>query len=166
MAGSTPFLKSNCALESTSNVLGYGRITDRGLQRRRCRRRRAAADLMPTTPYMKWPGIVFDRYEPDDVTIRLPLRADLTNDDTYYHGGVIAAVLDTSGAAASWSNRDFEKGAGASTISVTVNYVGQALRSHLPCDHRAAAQGEPSNPAPDTDIPRSRPAGRVHGRRR
>jgi len=35
------------------------------------RRRQAAAELMPTTPYMKWLGIVFDRYEPDDVTIRL-----------------------------------------------------------------------------------------------
>jgi len=28
------------------------------------RRRQAAAELMPTTPYMKWLGIVFDRYEP------------------------------------------------------------------------------------------------------
>ena len=60
------------------------------------RRRQAAAELMPTTPYMKWMGIVSDRYEPDDVTIRLPFREDLTNDGTYYHGGVIAAVFSTN----------------------------------------------------------------------
>jgi uncharacterized protein (TIGR00369 family) len=100
------------------------------------RRRQAAAELMPTTPYMKWLGIVFERYEPDDVTIRLPFREDLTNDDTYYHGGVIAAAMDTSGAAAAWSNHDFEKGTRASTISMTINYVGAAKRSDLICHAR------------------------------
>jgi uncharacterized protein (TIGR00369 family) len=100
------------------------------------RRRQAAAELMPTTPYMKWLGIVFERYESDDVTIRLPFREDLTNDDTYYHGGVIAAAMDTSGAAAAWSNHDFEKGTRASTISMTINYVGAAKRSDLICHAR------------------------------
>ena len=88
---------------------------------------------MPTTPYMKWLGIVFDRYEPDDVTLRLPFREDLTNDGTYYHGGVIAAVMDTAGAAAAWSNHDFEKGTRASTITMTIHYVGAAKRSDLVC---------------------------------
>ena len=41
---------------------------------------------MPSTPYMSWLGIVFDRYEPDDVTIRLPFREDLKNTD----GNVVA----------------------------------------------------------------------------
>jgi uncharacterized protein (TIGR00369 family) len=100
------------------------------------RRRKAVADLMPTTPYMKWLGIVFERYEPDDVTIRLPFREDLTNDGTYFHGGVIAAVIDTTGAAAAWSNHDFDKGSRASTISMTVNYVGAAKRSDLICHAR------------------------------
>jgi uncharacterized protein (TIGR00369 family) len=100
------------------------------------RRRRAAADLMPTTPYMRWLGIVFDRYEPDDVTVRLPFREDLTNDGTYYHGGVIAAAMDTGGAAAAWSNHDFEKGTRAATISMTINYVGAAKRSDLICHAR------------------------------
>jgi uncharacterized protein (TIGR00369 family) len=100
------------------------------------RRRKAVAELMPTTPYMKWLGIVFERYEHDDVTIRLPFREDLTNDGTYFHGGVIAAVIDTTGAAAAWSNHDFDKGSRASTISMTVNYVGAAKRSDLLCHAR------------------------------
>lgn len=100
------------------------------------RRRRAVVELMPSTPYMSWLGIVFDRYEPDDVTIRLPFREDLTNDGTYYHGGVIAAAMDTTGAAAACSNHDFEKGTRASTISMTINYVGAAKHSDLICHAR------------------------------
>jgi uncharacterized protein (TIGR00369 family) len=100
------------------------------------RRRQAVVELMPSTPYMSWLGIAFDRYEPDHVTIRLPFREDLTNDGTYYHGGVIAAAMDTTGAAAAWSNHDFEKGTRASTISMTINYVGAAKRSDLICHAR------------------------------
>ena len=44
------------------------------------RRRQAVVELMPSTPYMSWLGIVFDRFESDDITIRLPFREDLTND--------------------------------------------------------------------------------------
>jgi uncharacterized protein (TIGR00369 family) len=97
------------------------------------RRRQAVRDLMPTTPYMGWLGIVFERYEPDDVTVLLPFRQDLTNDGTYFHGGVIASVMDTTGAAAAWSNHDFEKGTRASTVSISVQYVGAAKRSDLIC---------------------------------
>src|SRR3954466_13230700 len=100
------------------------------------RRRQAASELMPTTPYMSWLGIVFERYDPDNVTIRLPFREDLTNDGTYYHGGVIASVIDTAGAAAAWSNHDFDKGARASTVSMSVQYVGACKQSDLLCNAR------------------------------
>ena len=100
------------------------------------RRRQAVAERLPTTPFLKGLGVVFERYEPDDVTVRLPFRDDLTNDGTYYHGGVIAAAIDTTGAVAAWSNHDFEKGTRASTISMTINYVGAAKRSDLICHGR------------------------------
>jgi uncharacterized protein (TIGR00369 family) len=106
------------------------------------RRRAAIAELMPTTPYLSSLGIVFERYEPDDVTIRLPFRADLTNDGTYYHGGVIAAVMDTTGAAAAWSNHDFDKGARASIIAMSVQYVGACKQSDLLCHARAVKRGK------------------------
>lgn len=97
------------------------------------RKRQAIADLMPGTPFIKWIGLTFERYEPDDVTMRLPFREDLTNDGTVYHGGVIASALDTTGAGAAWSNHDFDKGTRASTISMTVNFVGSARNSDLLC---------------------------------
>src|SRR5215211_1445330 len=108
-------------------------------QQRRCA---SIRDLMPTTPFLSGLGIVFDRYEPDEVSLRLPFRADLTNDGTYYHGGVVASVLDTAGAAAAWSNNDFDKGTGASTVAMSIQYVGACKRSDLLCHARAIRRGK------------------------
>jgi uncharacterized protein (TIGR00369 family) len=105
------------------------------------RRRHAVRDLFPTTPFMGFLGVVFDRFEPDDVVLRLPFRADLTNDGVVYHGGVIASMLDSAGAAAAWSNHDFDKGARASTVSMTVQYLGAAKQSDLVCHGRAVKRG-------------------------
>jgi len=104
--------------------------------------RQAIPAIMPKTPYLKGLGIVFERYEPDDVTIRLPFREDLTNDGTYYHGGVVAAVMDTTGAAAAWSNHDFDKGARASTIALSIQYVGACKKSDLVCHGRTVRRGK------------------------
>lgn len=106
------------------------------------RRRAAIAELMPTTPYLAGLGIQIERYEPDEVTVRLPFRADLTNDGTYYHGGVIASVIDTAGAAAAWSNHDFDKGARASTIAMSLQYVGACKRSDLICHAHVVRRGK------------------------
>jgi uncharacterized protein (TIGR00369 family) len=100
------------------------------------KRRQAVRDLMTTTPFIGGLGIVFERYEPDDVIIRLPFRADLTNDGTYFHGGVIASVMDTAGAAAAWSNHDFDKGMRASTVAMSIQYTGAAKRCDLLCHAR------------------------------
>jgi uncharacterized protein (TIGR00369 family) len=102
------------------------------------KRRQAVRDLMPTTPFMGWLGIVFECYEPDHVTIRLPFRDDLTNDGTYFHGGVIASVMDTAGAAAAWSNHDFDKGMRASTVAMSIQYTGAAKNCDLLCHARTA----------------------------
>ena len=112
-------------------------LTDEQQQRRRL----SIRDLMPTTPFIGWLGLVFERYEPDDVLLRLPFRADLTNDGSVYHGGVVASVIDTAGAAAAWSNHDFDKGARASTVSMTLQYLGAARQSDLLCTARAVKRG-------------------------
>jgi len=97
------------------------------------RRRHSIAELFPTTPFMSWLGIVFERYEHDDVVIRLPFREELTNDGTYYHGGVISSVIDSVGAAAAWSFHDFDRGTRASTVGMTVNFVGACRQADLVC---------------------------------
>jgi uncharacterized protein (TIGR00369 family) len=105
-------------------------------------RRRAIAEMMPTTPFLSWLGVTFERYEPDDVVLRLPFRHDLTNDGTYYHGGVVASVIDTAGVAAAWSAHDFDKGTRASTISMSIQYVGACKRSDLLCAARTVRRGK------------------------
>jgi uncharacterized protein (TIGR00369 family) len=106
------------------------------------RRRLAVREIMPATPFMSSLGIVFDRWEPDDVVLRVPFKEELTNDGTYFHGGVIASAIDTAGAAAAWSNHDFDKGARASTISMSIQYVGAAKRSDLVCTARTVRRGK------------------------
>jgi len=118
--------------------VGEGKLTEEQQQRRRA----AVAELMPTTPFLSGLGIRFERYEPDRAAIRLPFRDDLTNDGTYYHGGVVAAVMDTTGAAAAWSNHDFDKGARASTVAMSIQYVGACKRSDLLCEARVVRRGK------------------------
>ena len=105
------------------------------------KRRQAIAELMPQTPFIGWLGLSFERYESDDVTVRLRFRADLTNDGTNYHGGVIASAIDTAGAAAAWSNHDFTKGTRASTVAMSVQYVGACKKSDLVCRARTVRRG-------------------------
>ena len=50
-------------------------------------------------------------------------------------------MLDSAGAAAAWSNHDFNKGARASTVSMTVQYLGAAKQSDLVCHARAVKRG-------------------------
>lgn len=117
-------------------------MTDALTEDEQRRRRQAVADLMPKTPFIQSLGLVIERYEPDHATVRLPFRSDLTNDGTFYHGGVVASVLDTCGALAAWSNHDFDKGARASTVSMSVQYVGACKQSDMVCEARAVKRGK------------------------
>lgn len=122
------------------------------------RRRQAVADLMPKTPFIQSLGLVIEVYEPDRARVRLPYRAELTNDGTFYHGGVVASVIDTCGALAAWSNHDFTKGARASTVAMSVQYVGACKRADLLCEARAVKRGKELT---FTEITATDPDGRV-----
>lgn len=103
--------------------------------------RQAVPSAMLSTPYLSTLGLVFEEYEPDRVTARLAFREDLTNDGIVYHGGVIAAAMDSAGAAAAWSNHDFGKGTRASTVAMSVQYVGAARSSDLLCRAHVVRRG-------------------------
>jgi len=83
-------------------------------------------NLMPRTRFIASLGTVVDKWGPDEVRLRIPFDERLTNDGKEFHGGVIAALLDTTGASAVWAGHDFDKGLRASTVTMTVNYVGRA----------------------------------------
>jgi uncharacterized protein (TIGR00369 family) len=96
-------------------------------------RRAAMPAIFAQTPFLAWLGLEVERYEPDDVATRLPFRVELSNDGKTYHGGVVGAVIDTTGALAAWSNHDFDRGMRASTVSMALQYVAAASGSDLLC---------------------------------
>lgn len=91
-------------------------------------------ELFLGTPYLSTLGLVVERYNPDDVALRLPFRVDFTNDARTYHGGVVATMLDTAGALAAWSNHDFDRGVRAATVSMSTQYLASCDRSDLICN--------------------------------
>jgi uncharacterized protein (TIGR00369 family) len=83
-------------------------------------------DVMVGTNFIAGLGAEVQAWSPEEVVLRVPFAERLTNDGREYHGGVIAALMDTAGAAAVWAGHDFDKGLKASTVSMTVNYTGRA----------------------------------------
>lgn len=99
---------------------------------------RVVADTMLATPFLAGLGASFDRFDPDDVVLRLPFREDLTNDGERYHGGVVATAMDTAGAGAAWSAHDLARGVRGATVAMSVQYLAAARRSDLLCHGRTA----------------------------
>jgi uncharacterized protein (TIGR00369 family) len=83
-------------------------------------------DVMVGSRFIAGLGAEVQAWSADEVVLRVPFAERLTNDGREYHGGVIASLMDTAGAAAVWAGHDFDKGLRASTVSMTVNYTGRA----------------------------------------
>jgi uncharacterized protein (TIGR00369 family) len=83
------------------------------------------AEVMVGSRFIASLGITVEHWADDGVTLVLPFDEHLTNDGREYHGGAIAALVDTAGASAVWAGHDFDRGLRASTVSMTVNYIGR-----------------------------------------
>jgi uncharacterized protein (TIGR00369 family) len=105
------------------------------------KRREFMRGIMVKTPYIASLGIVVERWDPEGVTLRMPFDPELTNDGAVYHGGAVASLMDTTGAAAVWAGHDFDKGARAATISMTINYLGAAAHADLLADAVCVKRG-------------------------
>lgn len=105
------------------------------------RRRDAMRDIMTSTPYIASLGVIAERWDADGVRLRVPFAERLTNDGVVYHGGVVASIVDTAGASAVFAGHDFDKGARAATVSMTVNFTGAARSSDLIADATCVHRG-------------------------
>jgi uncharacterized protein (TIGR00369 family) len=97
-------------------------------------------DVMVGSRFIAGLGAEVETWSAEEVVLRIPFAERLTNDGREYHGGVIASLMDTAGAAAVWAGHDFEKGLRASTVSMTVNYTGRA-RGDLLATARCVKRG-------------------------
>jgi uncharacterized protein (TIGR00369 family) len=99
-------------------------------------------DIMISTPYIAGLGVVVERWEADGVRLRVPFTERLTNDGAIYHGGAVASLVDTAGASAVFAGHDFDKGARAATVSMTVNYTGAGRSSDLIAEATCVKRGQ------------------------
>lgn len=105
-------------------------------------RRAFLRDRMFSTPFIEGLGVVIEQWSPEGARLRLPFKVELTNDGAAFHGGAIASLIDTTGAAAIWAGHDFDKGARAATVSLTINFIGAALRADLIADAVCVKRGK------------------------
>lgn len=105
------------------------------------KRRAAAREVMLSTPYIAGLELQVERWDETGVRVRMPFHERFTNDGSMYHGGAVAALIDTTGSAAVWAGHDFEKGARAATVSITINYTGAARGVDLLAEAECVKRG-------------------------
>ena len=97
--------------------------------------------FIPASPFAQELGIEIVSVGDDRAQLRMPWDPRLATMGDVVHGGAIAALLDTAGMAAAWSDDvEPEKTAGA-TVSMNVNYAAAAVASDLTADARVVRRG-------------------------
>lgn len=85
-------------------------------------------------------GVTVEQWDSGSVVLRLPYRDELSAHRGIFHGGVVAAVIDSCASGAAMAGQDFTKGSRLSTISMSVQYLsvapGEDLRAIGPCTRR------------------------------
>jgi uncharacterized protein (TIGR00369 family) len=82
-----------------------------------------------------------ERWDADGVTIRLPFADHLSAHEGIFHGGVISALIDTTGSAAVIAGHDFDLGSRLTTVSLSVNYFSVAPGEDAFADARCTRRG-------------------------
>ena len=84
---------------------------------------------LATSPYQRFLNVEWVRFEPGIAEVRLPFREEFLRADgsDWYHGGVVAALIDIAGDYALWS----QVGAGLPTIDLRVDWLRPARRGAL-----------------------------------
>lgn len=91
------------------------------------------------SPYQRFLQLEMVSAEPGQVVIRLPFRPEFlrADDSDWYHGGVVAALIDIAGDYALWS----QLGEGLPTIDLRVDWLRPARQGALTALGKAVKVG-------------------------
>jgi uncharacterized protein (TIGR00369 family) len=85
-------------------------------------------------------GVVVQRWDPDGVELYLPYRDDLSAHNGIFHGGVLAALIDTAGCGAVAAGHDYNNGSRITTVSLAVQFFtvapGESVVAFARCTRR------------------------------
>ena len=81
-------------------------------------------------------------WSPDFARVELPMTRHIANRQGLPHGGVHATLLDTAMGFAGCYTGDPERRQMALTLSLTVNFLGQAQGARLICEARRTGGGK------------------------
>jgi uncharacterized protein (TIGR00369 family) len=84
-------------------------------------------------------GITLEHVEPGAVTLRLPHRADLTQQHGFLHGGIVSTALDSACGYAAYTL--MPPGAAVLTIEFKVNLLARARGPVLAIEGRVVKSG-------------------------
>ena len=86
-------------------------------------------------------GIRIQRWDPDGVEFYLPYADHLSAHSGIFHGGVVAALLDTCSTGAVIAGHDFNRGSRLTTITMSVQYLSVAPGEDLLAIGRCTRRG-------------------------
>ena len=89
------------------------------------------ARALVSVPFMARLGMSIDRMADGTATIRMPFLDDNADGEGAVHEGALAALLDTTGAMASWSIVGLDLRHKASTVGIHLSYPGRAVREEV-----------------------------------
>jgi uncharacterized protein (TIGR00369 family) len=105
------------------------------------RRERALNFQFTRVPAITLLGMQLESWDETSARVRLPFREQASNGGGSPHGGIVASLLDTAGAAAIWAGHDFSRGTRGATVSLAINYLGAATNEDLIAEARCTKRG-------------------------
>jgi uncharacterized protein (TIGR00369 family) len=92
-------------------------------------------------PFNRHCGIEVRRWDAGSVELYLPYAEALSAHAGIFHGGVVSALIDTTGSGAVMAGHDFAKGSRLTTISLSVQFLSVAPGEDLLAVGRCIRRG-------------------------